>query len=183
MNETIKLQIDRNGKTVLTDFSWQFGIGNDHAFQLLRTDVCEHIKLAHDELGIKYIRFHGIFCDDMLVFQRFSDLKSFKALPQADNIGEISFKQVSVALDNVLKCGLKPFLELSFMPSALAERNPRRVYAIKIIPPCPRIWKNGVNLSKSLCNFFWNVTAKRRWKLGISRFGTNPICLSFSAAI
>lgn len=121
MNETIKLQIDRNGKTVLTDFSWQFGIGNDHAFQLLRTDVCEHIKLAHDELGIKYIRFHGIFCDDMLVFQRFSDLKSFKALPQADNIGEISFKQVSVALDNVLKCGLKPFLELSFMPSALAS--------------------------------------------------------------
>ena len=157
MNETIKLQIDRNGKIVPTDFSWQFGIGNDHAFQLLRTDVCEHIKLAHDELGIKYIRFHGIFCDDMLVFQRFSDLKSFQALPQAEKIGEVSFKQIAVILDNVLKCGLKPFLELSFMPSALASGTSTGLR-----------YKNNTTMPADM---------EKWW------FGTNPICPSFSAAI
>ena len=54
----MKKQIGRNGKTIPTDDSWQFGIGNDHACQMLRADVCEHVKLAHDELGIRYIRFH-----------------------------------------------------------------------------------------------------------------------------
>ena len=52
----MKIQIGRNGKTIPTDDSWQFGIGNDHACQMLRADVCEHVKLAHDELGIRYIR-------------------------------------------------------------------------------------------------------------------------------
>ena len=69
----MKIQIDRNGKTIPTDDSWQFGIGNDHAGQMLRADVCEHVKLAHDELGIRYIRFHGIFDDDLLVIQRLTD--------------------------------------------------------------------------------------------------------------
>lgn len=116
----MKIQIDRTIKTVPTDFSWQFGIGNDHAFQMLRTDVCEHVKLAHEELGIRYIRFHGIFDDDMLVIQRFSDNAWFSAVPGAKDIQEINFRQVANAFDNVLRCGMKPFVELSFMPSAIA---------------------------------------------------------------
>ena len=117
----MKIQIDRTGKTIPTDFSWQFGIGNDHACQMLRTDVCEHIKLAHDELGIKYIRFHGIFDDDLLVIQRLTDYFNFAAMPRAKGIQELNFRQVANVFDNVLKCGMKPFVELSFMPRAIAS--------------------------------------------------------------
>ncbi len=117
----MRIHIDRNGKTIPTDFSWQFGIGNDHACQMLRTDVCEHVKLAHDELGFKYIRFHGIFDDDMLVIQRLTDYHNFGAMPWASKIKELSFRQIANVFDNVLKCGLKPFVELSFMPKALAS--------------------------------------------------------------
>ena len=113
--------IDRNTKTVPTDYSWQFGIGNDHAYQMLRSDVTSHVKLAHDELGIKYIRFHGVFDDDMLVVQRLTDYHNFKAMPWAGEIEEMSFRQVANAFDNVLSTGMKPFVELSFMPSALAS--------------------------------------------------------------
>lgn len=117
----MKIQIDRNGKTIPTDFSWQFGIGNDHAVQMLRTDVCEHVKLAHDELGIQYIRFHGIFDDDLLVIQRLKDYFNFAAMPWAKGIQELNFRQVANVFDNVLKCGMKPFVELSFMPRAIAS--------------------------------------------------------------
>ena len=117
----MKIQIDRTGKTVPTDFSWQFGIGNDHACQMLRTDVCEHVKLAHDELGIQYIRFHGIFDDDLLVIQRLTDYFNFAAMPWAKGVQELNFRQVANVFDNVLKCGMKPFVELSFMPKALAS--------------------------------------------------------------
>ena len=116
-----QLQIDRSAPTQLTDFSWQMGLGNDHAYQLHRNDVCEHIKLAHDELGIQFIRCHGIFDDDMLTYQRMSDYRAFRSVPRAGKIKEINFRQVGHVYDNLLACGVKPFVELSFMPSALAS--------------------------------------------------------------
>lgn len=117
----MKITIDKCGKKVPTNFSWQFGIGSDHAFQLHRTDMCEHLKLIHDELGIKYVRFHGIFDDDMLCVQRLSDYKPFRAVPHSKEIEEVNFLQAGKVYDNVLACGMKPFVELSFMPSALAS--------------------------------------------------------------
>lgn len=117
----MNIYIDRNMPLIPTDFSWQFGIGNDHACQMLRTDVCEHVKLAHDELGIRYIRFHGIFDDDLLVVQRLTDYHNFGAMPWAKGIEETSFRQIANVFDNVLACGMKPFVELSFMPRALAS--------------------------------------------------------------
>lgn len=117
----MKITVNKNAKTVPTKFSWQFGVGNDHAFQLHRKDVCDHVKLVHDELGMKYIRFHGIFDDDMLCFQRLSDYKPFAAVPFSNKIDEINFKQIADVFDNVLACGMKPFVELSFMPGALAS--------------------------------------------------------------
>ena len=74
----MKITIDKCGKKVPTNFSWQFGIGSDHAFQLHRTDMCEYLKLIHDELGIKYVRFHGIFDDDMLCVQRIPRRAAFQ---------------------------------------------------------------------------------------------------------
>ena len=117
----MKITIDRNIGTIPTDFSWQLGLGNDHAYQLHRTDVCEHIKLAHDELGIKYIRCHGILDDDMLTYQRMGDCRMFRSVPFNNKIEEINFRQVGHVYDNLLACGVKPFVELSFMPSALAS--------------------------------------------------------------
>ncbi len=119
----MRFDIDLNGKYIPTDRSWQFGIGNDHAFQLLRKDVLEHLKLAHDKLGIKYVRFHGIFDDDMQVVQRLSDLSAFRVLPNCEKIKELSFKQIAVVLDNILEIGMKPFVELSFMPTALSSSD------------------------------------------------------------
>ena len=116
-----RIIIDRNGPTEPTNFSWQEGMGNDHAFTLHRTDVIEHIKLAHDELGIKSIRCHGVFDDDMLTIQRMSDYKAFRTVPGAKKIEELNFRQVGHIYDNLLSVGVKPFVELSFMPSALAS--------------------------------------------------------------
>lgn len=117
----MEIKIDRNIGTIPTDFSWQFGLGNDHAYLLHRTDICEHIKLAHEELGIRYIRCHGVLDDDMLTYQRMGDCRMFRTVPFKNKIEEINFRQVAHVYDNLLSCGVKPFVELSFMPSALAK--------------------------------------------------------------
>lgn len=116
-----QIVIDRNQRTEATNYSWQEGLGNDHAFLLHRTDVCEHIKLAHDELGIKSIRCHGVFDDDMLTIQRMSDCRMFSSVPGKKKIKELNFRQVGHIYDNLLDAGVKPFVEMSFMPSALAS--------------------------------------------------------------
>ena len=119
VNKTIR--IDRNGQTEPTNYTWQEGMGNDHAYQLHRSDVCEHIKMVHDELGIKSIRCHGVFDDDMLTVQRMSDYRMFRSVPGSKKIKEVNFRQVGHVYDNLLAAGVKPFVELSFMPSALAS--------------------------------------------------------------
>ena len=44
---------------------WQFCVGSGHALLALRTDYTRQLKFIHDTLGIQYVRFHGIFDDDM----------------------------------------------------------------------------------------------------------------------
>ena len=44
---------------------WQFCVGSPHALMALRTDYTRQLRFIHDELGIRRVRFHGIFCDDM----------------------------------------------------------------------------------------------------------------------
>ena len=158
----MNITIDRKGKTVPTDFSWQFGIGNDHAYQMLRTDVCEHVKLARDELGFKYIRFHGIFDDDMLVVQRLTDYFNFGAMPYAKGIKEVGFRQVANSFDNVLACGMKPFVELSFMPSALASGKKVGLR-----------YKNNITMPKNMKK--WQELITRFIKFLLERYGKEEV--------
>ena len=117
----LQFEIQRNAPVRPTDFSWQMGLGNCHAFLLHRADMLRHVKLAHDELGIRYLRCHGVFDDDMLTVQRMGDCRMFRTVPGKNKIREINFRQIGDIYDNLLEIGVKPFVELSFMPSALAK--------------------------------------------------------------
>ena len=62
------------------------------------------------EIGFSYVRFHGIFHDDMAVYRE-------------DETGEPAFwfGYADSLMDFLLSAGLKPILELGFMPKALAR--------------------------------------------------------------
>jgi xylan 1,4-beta-xylosidase len=108
-------------------------VGSDHAFQVHRADFQQQMAFVHNELGFRYIRFHGILADDMNVVQSLSD---FIPLPGARQIQSTNFFQVGRVYDAVLKAGLKPFVELSFMPSALASGKKTVFhYRANITPP------------------------------------------------
>ena len=136
----MELIIDRNYAKKQTDRSWQLCIGSDHAKMLLRKDCQEQLKFIHDELLIKYVRFHGIFCDDMNVCRSFAD---GIPLPGAKKITERSFFHVGRVYDAVLEAGMKPFVELSFMPSQIASgRKTVFFYKGNITPPKSiTLWK------------------------------------------
>ncbi len=79
---------------------------------MLREDVREHIRKAHRECGFTHLRFHGLFDDDMSVV--FSPMMEF---------GEpvISFYNIDSIFDFLLDTGMKPFVELGFIPTPFAS--------------------------------------------------------------
>ncbi len=90
---------------------WEHTVGSDHAPMALRADWQAQLRRCHDELGFRHVRFHGLLSDDMgtLICHRASLLYSFFNTDQI--------------FDFLLSTGMRPFIELSFMPSALASAD------------------------------------------------------------
>lgn len=111
---------------------WQFCVGSGHALLALRADYTRQLKFIHDTLGIERVRFHGIFDDDM---RTFTDLSMQMPVPGAERFTEYNFNACGVAYDNVLEAGMKPFVELSFMPKKLATQDGRPLEGIFFYKP------------------------------------------------
>lgn len=85
-------------------------IGVGRARDLLNSDIRKMLQDIQNTVGYKYIKFHGILSDDMMVCTRLPD-------------GTLQFRyhMVDLALEFLLSIGLKPMIQLSFMPTALAS--------------------------------------------------------------
>src|SRR4051794_13340976 len=92
----------------LTHF-WEHTVGSDHAPVALRADWQSQLRRCHDELGFSYVRFHGLLSDEVGTLVRHKE-KLLYSFFNADQI-----------FDFLLSIGIKPFVELSFMPKALAS--------------------------------------------------------------
>jgi xylan 1,4-beta-xylosidase len=44
---------------------WEHTVESDHAAIALRADWQNQLQRCHDELGFRYVRFHGLLSDDM----------------------------------------------------------------------------------------------------------------------
>lgn len=106
---TAMFSSDLSGRT--TDFPhfWEHTVGSGHATLALRADWQAQLKQAHDELGMRHVRFHGILGDDMGTLVSEGDTFFY------------SFFNTDQIFDFLLSIGMKPFVELSFMPSALSS--------------------------------------------------------------
>ena len=103
---------------------WEHSVGSDHAPIALRADWQAQLRRCHDELGFRYVRFHGLLSDDMGTVIRHEE----KLLYSFFNIDQI--------FDFLLSIGTRPFVELSFMPKALASGDATVFrYAANVTPP------------------------------------------------
>lgn len=98
---TSGLKLTHNFKTCIT-------VGR--AKELLNKNIQDMLRDIQTNIGYRYIKFHGILSDDMLVCTR----------DPAGNL-HFAYTYVDMVLDFLLSIGLKPFLQLSFMPKALAS--------------------------------------------------------------
>ena len=121
---SVKFTCNLNGATIDLPHFWEHTIGSGHAPLALRADWQTQLKKAHDELGFRHVRFHGILSRpmDTLIIQDDEPLYSFF---NADQI-----------FDFLLSIGMKPLVELSFMPLALSSGNKTVFhYNANVTPP------------------------------------------------
>jgi xylan 1,4-beta-xylosidase len=85
-------------------------IGAGRAAEGLRAEWQRQLKMCQDEIGFKQIRFHGLLTDDMGVY---SETKNGQP--------RHNWQYIDQLYDSLLALNIKPFVEISFMPDALAS--------------------------------------------------------------
>ena len=87
------------------------------------------MQRAHDDLGVTQVRAHAILHDDNHVVTRADD-------------GSLvfDFSEVDRLYDQILAIGIRPVVELSFMPAAIARDPEETVFGYRGIISPPRDW-------------------------------------------
>lgn len=91
-------------------------VGAGRANEGLRADWQQQLAYVSKECGFKYIRMHGLLTDDMAVYK-----EDGKGNPV------YSYMYVDALFDFLHSIGMKPFVELGFMPGALAS-GPQTIF-------------------------------------------------------
>ena len=106
-------------RTINVDFNQNRGplnsffkecVGAGRANEGLRADWQQQLAYVRKECGFKYIRMHGLLTDDMAVYKE--DRKGNPVY---------NYMYVDALFDFLQSIGMKPFVELGFMPNALAS--------------------------------------------------------------
>lgn len=107
---------------------WKESAGSDRAAITLRESWRQDLDRWRTEAGLKRVRFHGIFADELGVLA--------PSIQNRGNVTEPNFQNVDRVYDGLLERGVSPLIELSFMPAALASADRKfGFYAANISPP------------------------------------------------
>lgn len=103
--------IGTTAQAIGTPFShhWNRVAGAGRANEGLRADWQKQLREVVEVQGFEYLRFHGLFHDDMFVYRE-------------DETGAVapSFQYVDSLFDALLEIGIRPFVEFGFMPREIA---------------------------------------------------------------
>jgi xylan 1,4-beta-xylosidase len=88
---------------------WEHIFGSERAAVTLRESYRQDLREVKQITGVQYIRFHALFHDEMGVYDE-----------DAQGQPVYNFSYVDQVYDGLLENGVRPFVELSFMPKKLA---------------------------------------------------------------
>ncbi|MEH7117794.1 helix-turn-helix domain-containing protein [Neobacillus vireti] len=110
LKKTIKVNVAEKARKLAHTWKNLMTVGK--AKECLYTDVQNQLKMLKDSTNFKYLRFHGIFDDEMMVYG-----ENEQGLP------EYNFLYADKVIEFLRSIRVRPFIELGFMPRDLAESN------------------------------------------------------------
>ena len=129
-----RIELDVAQTTRPLDRFFDLSVGSDFPGTLIRNDSQAQLKMAVDELGFRYIRFHAIF-HDVLDTVRIDNGKNVYDWTKLDQL-----------YDDLLARHIKPFVELGFTPNAMKTSDNKIFYwQGNTSHPVPSAWKDLVD--------------------------------------
>ncbi|HEX7917448.1 GH39 family glycosyl hydrolase [Rudaea sp.] len=104
------VEIDAAAKARAFPHFWEQSFGSGRAILALRDSYRQDIRAVKAATDFKYVRFHNIFHDEVGIYDEDAQGKAVYNWSYVDQI-----------YDGLLADGVKPFVELSFMPKKLAS--------------------------------------------------------------
>lgn len=120
-----KISIAAQGTPLKHNFRKFTTVGR--AKELLLADVQKMLTELQSEIGFEYIKFHGLLSDDMLVYSE-----------DENGNPQYSFVYIDKVFDFLLSIHLKPLVQFSFMPKALALTPERTAYFSPFVLSVPK---------------------------------------------
>lgn len=121
------------------------------AAELLDRNIQEMLIDLQKNVGFKFIKFHGILSDDMMVVSRVGEELRF------------TYTLVDQVLDFLLSIQLRPMIQLSFMPKELAENPDKTIFY------CPFIISPPANIKE------WELFIEDFTRHLIERYGLDEV--------
>jgi xylan 1,4-beta-xylosidase len=176
---TIAIRVDAGDVTGRVARPWRPMIGSEHLALLLRgpgpggrdvgAELAEAFRIVRRELGVEAVRAHAILLDTLAVYHDSGD-------------GPIhDFATVDEVLDRLLDTGLRPIVELSFMPRDLAIAPDATVFAYAGIISPPLDFESWAALVRDLVAHLaerYGRDEVRRWAFEV--WNEPNLCLFWS---
>jgi xylan 1,4-beta-xylosidase len=106
---------------------WERMFGSGRAVLSLRESYREDLRALRGITGVSYIRFHGILHDEVGVYTEG---------PKGEAV--YNFSYVDQIYDGLLANGVRPIVELSFMPARLAASDTRHSFWYRPVVSPPK---------------------------------------------
>jgi xylan 1,4-beta-xylosidase len=119
-------QVDAGAKGEAFPHYWEKMFGSGRAVLAMRESYRDDLREVKKATDFKYVRFHGIFLDELGVYDE-----------DAAGHPVYNFSYVDQIYDGLLKNGVRPYVELSFMPKKLAAEQIKQAfwYQPVVAPP------------------------------------------------
>lgn len=126
-SSTIQVTVDAQAPVHPFPHFWEESFGSGHAVLALRDNYRRDLKEVHDQAGMRFVRFHGIFDDENGVYSE-----------DAQGNSVYNWSYIDQIYDGLLVNGVRPFVEIGFMPRALAARPDVHAFWYKPIVSPPK---------------------------------------------
>jgi len=121
-----KIAIDLNARTSPFPHFWEQSFGSGRAILSLRESYRNDLREVKKITDFRYVRFHAIFHDELGVYDE-----------DENGNPDFNFTYIGQVYDGLLQNGVRPFVEISFMPKKLASRQDLHPFWYKqnVAPP------------------------------------------------
>jgi xylan 1,4-beta-xylosidase len=109
---TETIVIDARAPATPLPHFWEHIFGSGRAILTLRESYRQDLREVKQVTGMQYVRFHAIFHDEVGLYDEDTQGKPL-----------LNFSYVDQIYDGLLANGVRPFVELSFMPKKLAAKE------------------------------------------------------------